>query len=114
MRFAMIGFPIERLDIPIRSSVQGNAMKQLSAICILCVGFAWPAGAQPPRYRISAFREAITIPVGHRCVGILPVKAKQIEAPLEAIGFVLIETAIASAYNHHSPDSQPEPADETP
>jgi hypothetical protein len=40
-------------------------------------------------YQIATFAADVTIPIGHRCMGILPTKAKEILDPLEARGFVL-------------------------
>jgi hypothetical protein len=40
--------------------------------------------------KIAPFSADITIPLGHRCMGILPTKAVSIDDPLEAQGFVLI------------------------
>ncbi len=54
-----------------------------------------PAGVQPMRilmadsFRISAFSVDVTIPLGHRCMGLLPTKSKEIVDPLQAHGFVL-------------------------
>ena len=46
-----------------------------------------PAG---PGFRLAVFSADVTIPLGHRCMGVLPTKAKVIEDPLEARGFVLM------------------------
>nr|WP_271890927.1 hypothetical protein [Planctomicrobium sp.] len=40
-------------------------------------------------YRISTFKADVTIPLNHRCMGVLPTKSKKVLDPLEAIGFVL-------------------------
>ncbi|MCA9060496.1 MAG: hypothetical protein KDA85_18425, partial [Planctomycetaceae bacterium] len=40
--------------------------------------------------RIAAFAETITIPVGHRCMGILPTRAVDVQDDLEARGMVLL------------------------
>jgi len=40
-------------------------------------------------YQIATFSADVTIPIGHRCMGILPTKAKEILDPLEARGFIL-------------------------
>ncbi len=48
------------------------------------------SSAEEPRFRIGAFGADVTIPLGHRCMGVLPTKAKAIEDPLEARGFVLL------------------------
>ncbi len=65
------------------------AMKKLSAVFVLAIMVGMTAGAQDAGYQISGFREDITIPLNHRCMGILPTKSKQIDDPLEAHGFVL-------------------------
>ncbi|HUF60580.1 MAG TPA: sialidase family protein [Verrucomicrobiales bacterium] len=41
------------------------------------------------RWEFYAFQADVTIPLGHRCMGVLPRKAEQIASPLEARGFVL-------------------------
>ncbi|QDS87447.1 hypothetical protein EC9_16250 [Rosistilla ulvae] len=45
---------------------------------------------EPTGLRLATFSEDITIPLGHRCMGILPTKALRIEDPLEARGMVLL------------------------
>jgi hypothetical protein len=40
--------------------------------------------------RIATFSTDITIPIGHRCMGVLKTKSKQIDDPLEARGLVLL------------------------
>ncbi len=41
-------------------------------------------------FRLATFSADVTIPLGHRCMGILPTKAAQIDDPLEAHGLVLL------------------------
>ena len=41
-------------------------------------------------FRLATFSVDITIPIGHRCMGILDTKAQRIDDPLEAKGFVLL------------------------
>ena len=41
-------------------------------------------------FRIATFEADVTIPLGHRCMGILPTKAKEVVDPLDARGFVLL------------------------
>lgn len=50
------------------------------------------ASAEPdsPTFQVGVFSADVTIPLGHRCMGILPTKAKVIEDRLEARGFVLL------------------------
>ena len=40
--------------------------------------------------QLATFAVDITIPIGHRCMGILPTKAKQIDDPLQAVGIVVL------------------------
>lgn len=47
-----------------------------------------PVSAQQPR--IATFSTDITIPLGHRCMGVLKTKAQRIDDPLEAHGVVLL------------------------
>lgn len=46
--------------------------------------------AHPPKYRLATFSADVTIPLGHRCMGVLPTKSKKIVDPLYAHGFVLL------------------------
>lgn len=48
---------------------------------------AVPANAG--EFRLSTFSADVTIPLNHRCMGVLPTKSKSIRDPLEARGFVL-------------------------
>ncbi|MFG0260787.1 MAG: hypothetical protein ACF788_00100 [Novipirellula sp. JB048] len=57
---------------------------------LLATGNPVGHGADPGPLRIASFSADITIPLGHRCMGILKTKAKQIDDPLEAHGFVLL------------------------
>ncbi len=41
-------------------------------------------------FQIATFSADVTIPLNHRCMGVLPTKSKTIVDPLEAIGFVLM------------------------
>ncbi|MGH7135691.1 MAG: hypothetical protein ACREHD_08130, partial [Pirellulales bacterium] len=61
-------------------------------VLALSVALVPAANAEDPVYRIATFRADVTIPLGHRCMGILPVKAQTIDDPLEARGFVLLAT----------------------
>ena len=45
--------------------------------------------SQAAEYQLSMFSEDVTIPLGHRCMGVLPTKSRSIADPLEARGFVL-------------------------
>jgi dipeptidyl aminopeptidase/acylaminoacyl peptidase len=54
------------------------------------VGRLPAADVEPSVYSIAPFSADVTIPLGHRCMGILPTKAQKIADPLEAHGFVLL------------------------
>ncbi len=43
-----------------------------------------------PAWALAPFAAEVTIPLGHRCMGILPTKARRVLDPLEARGFVLL------------------------
>lgn len=47
-----------------------------------------PANAE--EFRLATFSADVTIPLNHRCMGVLPTKSKSIRDPLEAKGFVLL------------------------
>jgi hypothetical protein len=55
-------------------------------------GLVWlpTAAAQESPLKLATFSADITIPLGHRCMGILDTKAQRIDDPLEARGFVLL------------------------
>lgn len=50
-------------------------------------------GAEDTLVRVAAFSADVTIPLGHRCMGVLPTKSKTIEDPLDARGFVLLSNS---------------------
>jgi len=67
-------------------------MTFLLRICsiLTCVGLGLISDAEAESdYRISTFKADVTIPLNHRCMGVLPTKSKKVLDPLEAIGFVL-------------------------
>ena len=41
-------------------------------------------------FRVATFSADVTIPLNHRCMGVLPTKSRRIKDPLEAKGFVLL------------------------
>lgn len=55
-------------------------------LALVLVGFA--AGDEP-KFRLATFAADVTIPLGHRCMGILPQKSQSVADPLECRGFVL-------------------------
>ena len=59
---------------------------------LLLLGSVLPATvvAEDTGLRLATFSADITIPLGHRCMGILDTKAQRIDDPLEARGFVLL------------------------
>jgi hypothetical protein len=58
----------------------------LVASFVLCLN----AGAATPPYQLAFFSADVTIPLNHRCMGVLPTKSKVIADPLYAKGFVLL------------------------
>lgn len=58
----------------------------LTIVLQLCL--AWTV-ASAAEYRVSTFSADVTIPLNHRCMGVLPTKSKKVLDPLEAIGFIL-------------------------
>ena len=44
----------------------------------------------PDDFRVSSFSVDVTIPLGHRCMGLLPTKSKEIVDPLQTHGIVLL------------------------
>ena len=66
----------------------GTRLSLLAAVMTL----AWIAGAGTTaavELKLATFAVDVTIPLGHRCMGILPTKSLRIDDPLEARGFVL-------------------------
>lgn len=43
-----------------------------------------------PDFRIATFSADVTVPLDHRCMGVLPTKTKFVKDPLDARGFVLL------------------------
>ena len=70
----------------------GRAGWQLLASVVVAYTFAFgPAsvnGESP--FQLATFSADVTIPLGHRCMGVLPTKSKKILDPLLARGFVLL------------------------
>jgi hypothetical protein len=58
-------------------------------ISIIAVSQA-PAFAGDAPFRLAWFQADVTVPLGHRLMGILPAKAARVADPLEARGFVLL------------------------
>ena len=61
--------------------------QRLAFVLALAVGGV-SCAAEP--FRIATFSADVTVPLGHRLMGVLPVKAKEIVDPLFAHGFVLL------------------------
>ena len=47
-------------------------------------------GSPTASFTLAVFSAEVTIPLGHRCMGILPVKSQRIADPLYAHGFVIL------------------------
>ena len=63
-----------------------NLILSLLMLLIPASGFA----KEHSSLQIATFAADVTIPIGHRCMGILPTKAKEIVDPLEARGLILV------------------------
>ncbi len=61
----------------------------LSILCLL-ISSRIAKADDSPQVTISSFSVDVTIPLGHRCMGILPTKSSEIVDPLECHGFVLL------------------------
>ncbi len=62
-------------------------------LCLQCAAFCWLAGTQAAgadAYRLAQFSADVTIPLNHRCMGVLPTKSQKVVDPLYAHGFVLL------------------------
>ena len=66
-----------------------NSMHQLAALFAASALF-FPSLAKADDFKVTTFRADVTIPLGHRCMGVLPTKSKQIDDPLELTGVVII------------------------
>lgn len=56
----------------------------------VCAGVEFPVAAETAEFRLGTFSADITVPLGHRCMGILPTKSEVIVDPLQIHGFVLL------------------------
>ena len=79
---------------PTRSRILPLPRAILSALWIVAAASIVRAAdphptADKPAIRLATFSADVTIPLGHRCMGVLPVKAREIVDPLYAHGFVL-------------------------
>ncbi len=65
----------------------GHMLRLLSLLVAAFVPVVATAG---DGWRLARFSADVTVPVGHRCMGVLPVKAREVVDPLRAIGFALV------------------------
>lgn len=70
--------------------MKSSAVTLAFAACFAAASWLKAAEQERPRYQIAVFSADVTIPLGHRCMGILPTKAQRVDDPLEAHGFVLL------------------------
>jgi len=61
-----------------------------SIFALLVTFGARPTSADNTTWKVAVFSADITVPLGHRCMGILPKKAEKVVDPLYAHGFVLL------------------------
>lgn len=70
-----------------------NAMhgQLLAKLCLAMAALsASAASSAEPAFRLAWFTADVTVPLGHRLMGVLPARAARIDDPLEARGFVLL------------------------
>jgi hypothetical protein len=67
-------------------------MSLLCRALLLLSLFALPSGVslKAAEFRLAVFSADVTIPLGHRCMGVLPTKSVRVLDPLEAHGIVLL------------------------
>ncbi|MEC7604842.1 MAG: hypothetical protein VX668_12560, partial [Planctomycetota bacterium] len=73
--------------------------RRLSASRLLAIGLtlafvASASSSQAEDFRISSFTVDVTIPLNHRCMGVLPTKSQKVLDPLYTHGFVLQSTGL--------------------
>ena len=73
--------------------------RRLSASRLLAIGLtlafvASASSSQAEDFRISSFTVDVTIPLKHRCMGVLPTKSQKVLDPLYTHGFVLQSTGL--------------------
>ncbi len=66
---------------------RSTALRLVGVTLGLFVSPLWADG-----FRLATFSADVTIPLNHRCMGVLPTKSKSIKDPLNAHGFVLLGT----------------------
>ena len=78
--------------------MQGNmvTLYRIISVPLLIAGFISIAAASQtdasdnkPQFRLAWFQADVTVPMGHRLMGILPARAARVADPLEARGYVL-------------------------
>lgn len=70
--------------------MQNRLIAASLAILMGLVTLTASAQAAPPKFRIAPFSIDVTIPLNHRCMGVLPTKSKKIVDPLYGHGLVLL------------------------
>ena len=76
-----------------KAFVMSEHRKSQLWVAVIVLSFGTIAEAQnppPAQFRIATFSADVTVPIGHRCMGVLPTKVTRIKDPLEAFGFVLL------------------------
>ena len=73
--------------------VSRKTTRFLCAAVLLASAAARPAVGDdqgPAKYKLATFSADVTIPLNHRCMGVLPTKSKRIVDRLYVHGFVLL------------------------
>jgi hypothetical protein len=72
------------------SYIRARPVLPILTLLLLVIASATSRGEELSDLRIATFSTDITIPLGHRCMGVLKTKSQQIDDALEAHGFVLL------------------------
>ncbi len=65
-------------------------MPRFVLLLLLCLVFAAATTTAAAEFRIATFKTDVTIPLGHRCMGVLPRKSERVVDPLYVHGLVLL------------------------
>lgn len=69
--------------------IEENGQSYRTVLGLTVLAFVFSSVETRGELKVSTFEADVTIPTGHRCMGVLPTKSKSISDPLEAKGFVL-------------------------
>jgi hypothetical protein len=82
--------PVDNLVMSFKATIMRSLSKWLFAVTSLSVCCSVAADDSRAAFTLARFSADVTIPLGHRCMGVLPTKSKRIVDSLYAHGFVLL------------------------